>query len=206
MKSASNKKMWKNMKKTLLLSFIREKTATAFKKANGGSLSKFYKTLDDENVFDEDEIFGVQAIEQKIKEILTKNKLIKTLKEFIKIAVERKQKRDAKVNSKVLIQEYIDKKDWRINVNANTGYSDADMINNMAGKPIANYWPDNIYSEEEASARGDGDYHMHDLDYCNKRTQVWTEVMGYYRPVDSFDIGKKGERMKRVMFRAAGCC
>jgi Tfp pilus assembly PilM family ATPase len=71
--------MWKNMKKTLLLPAIREKIATAFKKANEGSLSEFYKILDGENIFSEDEIFDTQTIEQKIKEILAKNKLTKTL-------------------------------------------------------------------------------------------------------------------------------
>jgi ribonucleoside-triphosphate reductase len=162
--------MWKNMKKTLLLPAIREKIAMAFKKANEGSLSEFYKILDGENIFSEDEIFDTQTIEQKIKEILAKNKLTKTLEEFIKIAIEKKQERDTKVSSKVSIQEYIDKEDWRINANANTGYSNAGMINNTAGKLIANYWLDNIYSEEEASAHRDGDYHIHDLDcltgYC----------------------------------------
>jgi ribonucleoside-triphosphate reductase len=42
--------------------------------------------------------------------------------------------------------------------------------------------------------------------HCNKRTQVWTRVMGYHRPVDSFNIGKKGEHMERVMFKATNCC
>jgi ribonucleoside-triphosphate reductase len=109
-------------------------------------LSEFYKILDGENIFSEDEIFDTQTIEQKIKEILAKNKLTKTLEEFIKIAIEKKQERDTKVSSKVSIQEYIDKEDWRINANANTGYSNAGMINNTAGKLIANYWLDNIYS------------------------------------------------------------
>jgi ribonucleoside-triphosphate reductase len=42
--------------------------------------------------------------------------------------------------------------------------------------------------------------------HCNKRTQVWTRVMGYHRPVDSFNIGKKGEQIERVMFRVADSC
>lgn len=35
---------------------------------------------------------------------------------------------------------------------------------------------------------------------CGKATQVWTRVMGYFRPVESFNIGKKGEHRERVHF------
>lgn len=32
------------------------------------------------------------------------------------------------------------------------------------------------------------------------RCEVWTRVMGYYRPVSFFNIGKKGEQAERVSF------
>lgn len=31
--------------------------------------------------------------------------------------------------------------------------------------------------------------------------EVWTRVMGYHRPVASFNIGKKGEHYERRFFR-----
>lgn len=31
--------------------------------------------------------------------------------------------------------------------------------------------------------------------------EVWTRVMGYHRPVASFNIGKKGEHYERQFFR-----
>ena len=36
----------------------------------------------------------------------------------------------------------------------------------------------------------------------NKRTRcvVYTRVMGYLRPVESFNLGKKGEHKERVQF------
>jgi hypothetical protein len=34
--------------------------------------------------------------------------------------------------------------------------------------------------------------------------EVWTRVMGYHRPVASFNIGKKGEHYQRCFFREAG--
>jgi ribonucleoside-triphosphate reductase len=36
--------------------------------------------------------------------------------------------------------------------------------------------------------------------HCGKKTNVWTRVMGYHRPVESFNIGKKGEHLERVFF------
>ncbi|WP_281729008.1 anaerobic ribonucleoside-triphosphate reductase, partial [Helicobacter cinaedi] len=42
--------------------------------------------------------------------------------------------------------------------------------NNTAGKVIANYWLDAVYSDHEGAAHRNGDYHIHDLDcltgYC----------------------------------------
>jgi hypothetical protein len=35
-----------------------------------------------------------------------------------------------------------------------------------------------------------------------QRCEVWTRVMGYHRPVTSFNIGKQGEFRERVWFVA----
>jgi len=74
------------------------------------------------------------------------------------------------VDSSQTVEEYIHQIDWRINANANTSYSNAGLINNTAGKIIANYWLDKVYSKEEGYAHRNGDLHIHDLDcltgYC----------------------------------------
>lgn len=74
------------------------------------------------------------------------------------------------VNCSDAVKEYITGTDWRIKANANTGYSNAGLINNLAGKVIANYWLDDIYSPEEGLAHRNADLHIHDLDcltgYC----------------------------------------
>lgn len=33
------------------------------------------------------------------------------------------------------------------------------------------------------------------------RCMVYTRVMGYHRPVESFNVGKKGEHNERVKFK-----
>lgn len=35
---------------------------------------------------------------------------------------------------------------------------------------------------------------------------VYTRVMGYHRPVESFNIGKKGEHKQRTSFTEGKCC
>jgi len=68
------------------------------------------------------------------------------------------------------IQEYLDRSDWRVNANANQGYSLGGMILNVAGKVTANYWLDCLLSPEIGRAHREGDLHIHDLDmlagYC----------------------------------------
>ena len=34
-----------------------------------------------------------------------------------------------------------------------------------------------------------------------QKCEIWTRVMGYHRPVSSFNIGKKAEHAERVFFK-----
>ena len=74
------------------------------------------------------------------------------------------------VDAIATITEYLDRSDWRVNANANQGYSLGGMILNTSGKVIANYWLSQIYSQEAGDAHRTGDFHIHDLDmfagYC----------------------------------------
>src|SRR5680860_1071171 len=68
------------------------------------------------------------------------------------------------------IEEYLDQQDWRVNANANQGYSLGGLILNTSGKVIANYWLSHVYPPEVGAAHRDGSIHIHDLDmlagYC----------------------------------------
>ena len=37
-------------------------------------------------------------------------------------------------------------------------------------------------------------------DQDRQRCEIWTRVMGYHRPISSFNIGKKGEYYERRFF------
>lgn len=81
-------------------------------------------------------------------------------------------RRDRKtvVNVETSINEYLDRADWRVNANANQGYSLGGLILNVSGKVVANYWLSHVYPPEIGAAHRDGDMHIHDLDmlagYC----------------------------------------
>ncbi|MBB5847129.1 ribonucleoside-triphosphate reductase [Mobiluncus mulieris] len=72
------------------------------------------------------------------------------------------------------VDEYLDRADWRVNANANQGYSVGGLILNAAGKMVANYWLDNVYSPEAGEAHRDGDFHIHDLDMFSGYCAGWS--------------------------------
>jgi ribonucleoside-triphosphate reductase len=68
------------------------------------------------------------------------------------------------------MDEYLEQRDWRVNANANQGYSLGGLILNVAGKVTANYWLSHVYPPAVGAAHREGDLHIHDLDmlagYC----------------------------------------
>ena len=97
------------------------------------------------------------------------------MKAFMTYRHERARLREGTlINCSDTVSEYIDKSDWRIAANANTGYSNAGLINNLSGKVIANFWLDSVYSKEEGLAHRNGDYHIHDLDCLSGYCAGWS--------------------------------
>lgn len=72
------------------------------------------------------------------------------------------------------VTEYVDRSDWRVNANANQGYSVGGLVLNAAGKMIANYWLDEVFSAEAGRAHRDGDIHIHDLDMLTGYCAGWS--------------------------------
>ena len=122
-------------------------------------------------------VIAVEDIQDHIESELYKARYFEVMRSFILYRHMHKMQRDnlleedtTYINSTQTVEEYINGSDWRIKANSNTGYSNAGLVNNTAGKVIANYWLDKIYSKEEGHAHRNGDYHIHDLDcltgYC----------------------------------------
>jgi len=81
-----------------------------------------------------------------------------------------RQDRKTVVDVETSINEYLSRQDWRVNANANQGYSLGGLILNVSGKVVANYWLNHVYAPELGEAHRDGSIHVHDLDmlagYC----------------------------------------
>ncbi len=56
-------------------------------------------------------------------------------------------------------------------------------------------------AEQVALAAAD----LHLTDAERQPCEVWTRVMGYHRPVASFNIGKQGEHQQRRFFAELPC-
>lgn len=126
---------------------------------------------------------AVEDIQDIIEKELYKGRYFDVMKSFMLYRNMHKMQREhvlglnedtTYINSSQTIEEYINGSDWRINANSNTGYSHAGLINNSAGKVIANYWLDKIYSKEEGYAHRNGDYHIHDLDCLSGYCAGWS--------------------------------
>ncbi|MTJ65486.1 ribonucleoside triphosphate reductase [Nocardia seriolae] len=72
------------------------------------------------------------------------------------------------------VTEYLERRDWRVNANANQGFSLGGLILNAAGKITANYWLDRVYPEAVGRAHRTGDIHIHDLDMLSGYCAGWS--------------------------------
>jgi ribonucleoside-triphosphate reductase len=78
------------------------------------------------------------------------------------------------VDVQAAMDEYLEQRDWRINANANQGWSLGGLILNVSGKVVANYWLDHVYPPEIGQAHRAADVHIHDLDMLSGYCAGWS--------------------------------
>ena len=115
----------------------------------------------------------IEQIQDVVEQVLISANYFATAKSYILYRDQRNRMRsDRKVMVDVesSINEYLEKLDWRVNANANQGYSNGGLILNVSGKVTANYWLSHVYPAAVGEAHRNGDVHIHDLDmlaaYC----------------------------------------
>lgn len=116
---------------------------------------------------------SIKQIQDIVEQVLISANYFATAKAYI---LYRDQRNRSRADKKVMvdvessINEYLEKLDWRVNANANQGYSNGGLILNVSGKVTANYWLSHVYPAEVGEAHRNGDIHIHDLDmlaaYC----------------------------------------
>lgn len=123
------------------------------------------------------ELFTVEKIQDLVEVELMRGGFSITAKAYILYREKRRQARENKyafVDVEKTMDEYLSKSDWRVNANANQGYSLGGLILNASGKLIANYWLNKIYSEKIRTAHTEGDMHIHDLDMFSGYCAGWS--------------------------------
>ena len=116
---------------------------------------------------------SIEQIQDVVEQVLISANYFATAKAYILYRDQRQRMRTDKkvmVDVESSINEYLEKLDWRVNANANQGYSNGGLILNVSGKVTANYWLSHVYPAEVGEAHRNGDIHIHDLDmlaaYC----------------------------------------
>ena len=116
---------------------------------------------------------SIEQIQDIVEQVLISANYFATAKAYILYRDQRNRMRSDKkvmVDVESSINEYLEKLDWRVNANANQGYSNGGLILNVSGKVTANYWLSHVYPAAVGEAHRNGDVHIHDLDmlaaYC----------------------------------------
>jgi ribonucleoside-triphosphate reductase len=140
-------------------------------------------------------VLSVEQLQDFVERTLMENRLFTTARAYIVYREAHRQIRDnraAMVDAIGSVREYIDRSDWRVNANANQGFSLGGMILSVAGKVTANYWLSHVYSPEIGNAHREGDMHIHDLDmlsgYCagwSLRQLLWEGFNGVPNKIES---------------------
>lgn len=122
-------------------------------------------------------ILTIEQIQDCVEQTLLAADYFQTARAYI---VYREQRAKLRADRKTLvdveasINEYLAQSDWRVNANANQGYSLGGLILNVAGKVTANYWLSHVYPTEVGNAHRNADMHIHDLDMLSGYCAGWS--------------------------------
>lgn len=108
----------------------------------------------------------VEQVQDIVEALLIRHQLAGTAKSYILYRKQRQELRDSKTFLEEAIDAidgYLNLNDWRVNENANMGYSLQGLNNNIAAKLSSSYWLNKVYPEHIAKAHSSGQLHLHDL-------------------------------------------
>lgn len=119
----------------------------------------------------------IEQIQDVVEQVLISANYYKTARAYIVYRESRNKSRQDKktlVDVASSVNEYLERADWRVNANANQGYSLGGLILNVSGKIIANYWLSHVYPQAAGAAHRNGDFHIHDLDMLSGYCAGWS--------------------------------
>jgi len=120
---------------------------------------------------------GIEHIQDIVEQTLIAADHFRTARAYIVYREQHKKLRDTRrtlVDAVASVNEYLERQDWRVNANANQGYSLGGLILNVSGKMVANYWLSHVYPPEVGEAHRQADIHIHDLDMLSGYCAGWS--------------------------------
>ncbi len=108
----------------------------------------------------------VEEIQDIVEEVLVKSGNPKVAKAYILYRQQRAQARETQrmlLDSEKLVDDYLQRADWRVNENSNMNYSLQGLNFYLASSIAARYWLHRIYPREVQDAHISADLHVHDL-------------------------------------------
>jgi len=108
----------------------------------------------------------VEDIQDIVEQVLIEVGQAQTAKAYILYREQRAQVRDTKkllLDGMKLVDDYLQRSDWRVNENANMNYSLQGLNYHVASSIAARYWLQKIYPPEVQQAHVEGALHIHDL-------------------------------------------
>ncbi len=113
-----------------------------------------------------DRIPHVEEIQDIVEEVLVKSGNPKVAKAYILYRQKRAEARATErmlLDAEKLVEDYLQRADWRVNENSNMNYSLQGLNFYLASSIAARYWLQKVYPPEVQQAHITGDVHIHDL-------------------------------------------
>jgi ribonucleoside-triphosphate reductase len=108
----------------------------------------------------------VEQIQDLVEKVLIEKGYAEIAKAYILYREQHSKLRDSKklfADAVDIMDDYLDRSDWKVNENSNMSYSLQGLNNYIASEVTGQYWLQEIYPEETADLHSSGDLHIHDL-------------------------------------------
>ena len=107
---------------------------------------------------------AVEEIQDLVEEVLLASPYKKTAKAYILYRDQHARIREMVAKADLdLIENYLEKLDWKVQENSNMSYSLQGLNNYISSEVSKTYWLNKIYTPEVRQAHQNGDLHIHDL-------------------------------------------
>lgn len=129
-----------------------------------------------EIIYKDGNIPTVENVQDLVEKILIEKGHAKVAKAYILYREQHRKLRHGKDlfdEGLELIENYLDRSDWRVNENSNMSYSLQGLNNHLASALTAKYWLERIYPPEMRDLHQRCDFHIHDLGLLSAYCVGW---------------------------------